>query len=381
LPSGRDEFPMWDVPRFRQRNLEIIVLADTPEDARGGVLCDRSGAVRALFAAFDWPGPNREESTEAYGISTAVFSDLVDSLQQRPCELLQVPSLDVEVASVDIATLARGAAGSLPRPWLQAVGRKCGRQGQVARAMRVHRILPTGASDGSLRPGDVLLSIAGCTISSALDIDVALLAQLNVAKPPTQNGVRKRPASNGNIAASAGQQSAFQVMVKVFRDGEELAMGIAPALLGSEDDSRLVIWAGLVLRRTPRCILERCDQTVAHLADDVFVQNLLSGSPAEARGIAPHCFLLELHGQPISGLDDVMAALRRQQEISHSSASSGVNSQQVSTDQGRSWARIRVLDLHGQEHICALQGDSLFFPTLDLHRVEGGRWRCVQTGC
>jgi len=170
-------------------------------------------------------------------------------------------------------------------------------------------------------------------------------------------------------------------MVKVFRDGEELAMGIAPALLGSEDDSRLVIWAGLVLRRTPRCILERCDQTVAHLADDVFVQNLLSGSPAEARGIAPHCFLLELHGQPISGLDDVMAALRTQQEISHSSASSGVNSQQVSTDQGRSWARIRVLDLHGQEHICALQGDSLFFPTLDLHRVEGGRWRCVQTGC
>lgn len=53
LPSGKDEFPPWLVPRFRERNLEIAVLADTPEDARGGVLCDASGQVRALYAAFD----------------------------------------------------------------------------------------------------------------------------------------------------------------------------------------------------------------------------------------------------------------------------------------------------------------------------------------
>jgi hypothetical protein len=71
LPSGRDEFPIWDIPRFRQRNLEIVVLADTPEDVKGGVLCDGDGSIRAFLAQFDWQGTHRDES-EPFGIPTHV---------------------------------------------------------------------------------------------------------------------------------------------------------------------------------------------------------------------------------------------------------------------------------------------------------------------
>ncbi|CAE8715703.1 unnamed protein product, partial [Polarella glacialis] len=155
LPSGKDEFPAWTVPRFRERNLEIVVLADTPEDARGGVLCDASGQVRAFFGQFDWQGArHREETTEAFGIPANVFSPLIEALRKTPTIQPEVPSLDIEVAAVDVATLTRGAAGSLPRDWLQAVLRRCGQQGQVARAMRVSRVLATGASEAKLKAGD-----------------------------------------------------------------------------------------------------------------------------------------------------------------------------------------------------------------------------------
>eukprot|EP00913_Durusdinium_trenchii_P018631 g17509.t1 len=73
-----------------------------------------------------------------------------------------------------------------------------------------------------------------------------------------------------------------------------------------KDDAELVIWAGLVLRRTPRCILERCGESVAPRAGGVFVQSLLAGSPAETQSLHPHCFLMELNGKAVRSLSDVL---------------------------------------------------------------------------
>eukprot|EP00913_Durusdinium_trenchii_P018630 g17508.t1 len=120
LPSGKDEFPPWTVPRFRERNLEIAVLSDTPEDARGGVLCDARGAVRALFASFDFQTSRRDcqqDTTENFGIPANVFLPLLEAMKKTSSP--EVRSLDMEVAAVDLATLAR-SAGKLPKKWMQA---------------------------------------------------------------------------------------------------------------------------------------------------------------------------------------------------------------------------------------------------------------------
>eukprot|EP00933_Yihiella_yeosuensis_P014079 TRINITY_DN12758_c0_g3_i1.p1 TRINITY_DN12758_c0_g3~~TRINITY_DN12758_c0_g3_i1.p1 ORF type:complete len:686 (+),score=123.77 TRINITY_DN12758_c0_g3_i1:291-2060(+) len=390
LPSGKDEFPTWTVPRFRERNLEIVVLADTPEDARGGVLCDASGQIRGFFGQFDWQGPRKEETTEAFGIPANVFAPLLEAVKKNPEVKPQVRSLDLDVSAVDVSTLARGAAGKLPKKWMEAVFRRCGQQGQVARAIRVGRVLSTGASEGYLRPGDVLLSVGSRTIACALDVEEALWsdsgnsASSRGAKP---SGSRDRSKSAGGRGKSEGgrsrsprgrgmqkdgsggssSSSASTVTIRVFRDGAEVDVEVKPSVLSSEDDQELLIWAGLVLRRTPRCILERCGESVAPLAGGVFIQTILGGSPADTCHIHPHCFLMEMDGHPIRDLADVVKY----------TPVDGQQSDQKPSRHGP-WIRIQLLDMNGQEHVKAIQRDTLFHPTLHLRSSPTGRWTCHQ---
>jgi len=345
LPSGRDEFPIWDIPRFRQRNLEIVVLADTPEDVKGGVLCDNDGSIRALLAQFDWQGTHRDES-EPFGIPTHVFSHLVDMMRTNPGVIPVIPSLDIEVSAVDVAKLVQGA-GKLPPHWLKTVGQRCSTQGQVARALRVNRIMPTGASDKNLKAGDVLLTIAGKTIACGHDIESALTCE----RAP----LLKKPAGVHKGAPTLSPRE--PVSIKVFRDGSEVEVTVTPSMLGSEDDQRLVIWAGLLMRSTPRCILDRCSGNGNEKVAPVFIQAVVAGSPADSRGFCAFWFLMDIDGKPISSLDDVMSVV-------------------VPMQSERRWVRLRQLDLHGQEHLVALQCDPVFFPILDLSRLDGC-WQCV----
>ncbi|CAE8631252.1 unnamed protein product, partial [Polarella glacialis] len=140
------------------------------------------------------------------------------------------------------------------------------------------------------------------------------------------------------------------------------------------DDDELVIWAGLVLRRTPRCILERCGESVAPRAGGVFVQTVVGGSPADTREIHPYCFLMEIDGHPIRQLSDVL-------QHGHISAAAPQAGEGSPSCQSRgAWVRLQLLDMNGQEHVRAIQHDPLFFPTLDLWRNGSGRWQCTQRG-
>eukprot|EP00435_Cladocopium_sp_Y103_P042382 s1077_g11.t1 len=130
-----------------------------------------------------------------------------------------------------------------------------------------------------------------------------------------------------------------------------------------KDDAELVIWSGMVLRRTPRCILERCGESVAPRAGGVFVQCVLAGSPAETRSLHPHCFLMEMNGKPVNTLSDVLL---------------GGQSEKKGSEKRAPYARLLLLDMNGQEHVRAIQPDSLFFPTLHLHRNSLGQWSCTQ---
>jgi len=134
-----------------------------------------------------------------------------------------------------------------------------------------------------------------------------------------------------------------------------------------------MLWAGLVLRRTPRVMLERCGQAVAQVllsqpGRGVLVQHVLGGSPADTRELVAHCFLLEVDGQPVRELEDVLRAL----DGNRDAADAGVAGKELP----RRWVRLRFMDPHGQEHVRALQSDPLYFPTLELLRSGPGRWRC-----
>eukprot|EP00439_Symbiodinium_sp_Y106_P066398 s508_g10.t2 len=199
-----------------RRDADIVVLSDTPEDARGGVLCDSRGEVRALFASFDFQSARREaeETTDNFGIPASVFLPLLEGIKKNPNKEPEVRSLDIEVSAVDLATLARGSP-KLPKPWAEAVRKRCGQQGQVARAICVCRVLSTGVSNGLLLPGDVLLSVAGRTITQALDVEEALIPK------------KERPSSRK-------RERSEEVLITFLRDGKEATVAVKPSTLGSE---------------------------------------------------------------------------------------------------------------------------------------------------
>merc|ERR1712146_56374 len=132
-----------------------------------------------------------------------------------------------------------------------------------------------------------------------------------------------------------------------------------PSILGSADADTLVCWAGIVMRRTPRCALERCGEALAKKAGGVFAQAILGGSPADGREFMSHWFMVDIDGHRIQSLGDVLKVLEGMKE-----------DPQVSTEGGRRWVRVRLVDLDGREHVKAVQCDPLFWPTLELRRGE-----------
>jgi len=316
------------------------------------------------------------------------------AFSQEQHESLKIPSLDAEFNAMDVAALARGAEGKLPSAWLQHVGRHCDRQGQAARALRVHRVLPIGTSEGHLEPGDVVLSINNQPIACCFDVECALAPPLPMltgrkgrseakAKAKAKGKLKAKPIAR-KPAAAPGAVTEIQaqppgvVSIQVFRNGKEVTVAVEPTMLASQDEARLIMWAGLVLRSPPRCVFDRCGSTVVqHFRTHpggVFVQRILSGSPAEARELVSQCFLVEIDGVPVYDLQDVLVALGHATKAGQSSAVAPAG--QVSADVPRRWVRLRLMDLFGHEHARALQCDPLFFPTLDLQRMDSGSWQC-----
>lgn len=264
---------------------------------------------------------------------------------------------------MDVATLLRGAKGKLPQQWLQAVGRRSA--GQRARALRVTRIMPAGASDNKLKPGDVIVAINNHMVTSSLDVDQSLPLVCSGSTASKKGRVKKRPAASARTTAESAEalpeEAPSEIEVRIFRDGAEVVVPITPTHLGSEDHSSLLLWAGIVLRETPRCILERCGEAVAARASGIFAQAIMGGSPADNRDLISFWFMIELNDQPVKTMQDVL-------EVLESTMGNKMGE--------RYWMRLRALDLNGQEHVRAIQCDPLFFPTLFLHKDNDNQWTC-----
>merc|ERR1719502_1909590 len=55
------KFPRHWPPRWREKNLEALILVDEPANSTSGVLCDSTGAIHALYAVFQTQEQGAEE--------------------------------------------------------------------------------------------------------------------------------------------------------------------------------------------------------------------------------------------------------------------------------------------------------------------------------
>jgi len=256
-------FPKTDPPRYQASNVDVVVMADQG-GVPGGVLTDRSGCVRALWASYSFQRGKDQASVFA-GLPIVEVLDVLEALRagERPV----VRDLGVGVAS---RSLSDARSLGLPDSRVAARARVGGSRPGVLMVTR-----RTAGSPGSevLQEGDLILQAAGQTVYSMRDLQVA-----------AQSGA---------------------VVLEVLRDRQLVQLDVAAQELGSSETDRAVLWAGLLLQAPHRALAVQ--QGVE--PDGVYISLWWKGSPAARYRIRATHRILEVDGQPTPDLDSFLAAV------------------------------------------------------------------------
>jgi len=250
-------------PRFRDTNVELIMLEDTTPTV-GGVLADGKGRVRALWASFSLDEGGVAEELFA-GIPASSVRSVVEILREgRP---VRWRSLGVELAPLTLAAARnRGLSDEAARVLENHDPR--GR-----RVLSVLRVTAGSPSDGLLRAGDLLLSANGQPATTFQEVE----------------------------AASAAQA----VELKILREGREVELTVPTQLLGGDGTSRGLLWAGTLLQKPPPALAR--DHSLPR--DGVYVSRYWFGSPANRYGLRATSRIVQVNGKPTPDLDRFLEAV------------------------------------------------------------------------
>jgi S1-C subfamily serine protease len=251
-------------PRFRDTNVELVLLEDTTPTV-GGVLADGKGRVQALWASF---------SLEEGGLSDELFAGIPAFAIRQIVEVLRNGqpvrwrSLGVELGPLTLAAArSRGLSD-------EAVRILENHDPRGRRVLSVLRVTAGSPSDGLLRAGDLLLSANGNPVTTFREVESASAAE--------------------------------EVELKVLRAGRELQLTVPTELLAGDGTSRGILWAGTLLQKPPPALAR--DHSLSR--DGVYVSRYWFGSPANRYGLRATSRIVEVNGQPTPDLDRFLEAVK-----------------------------------------------------------------------
>lgn len=324
------EFPQSKA--WREKNLEAIVLTDAPEQATGGVLCDKIGQVTAIYALGRGVEDNQVMRYN-YCLPVYLLTPILESLQSGGTTIPAVPSLEVEFKHAELQRLRRLPARIRPpASWLK----KLAELGETA--LKVSSITTGGPCAGHLAEADLLVAVDGETVCSVRDIDEKL-----------QEAVSKAPKGAELI----------EVKLTLLRGGKERHVDAKVPLLGSDGARRVLCWHGLVLQEMPRSARE-----LGPVPQGVYISRQMLGSPAEADGIEGE-FLVAVDGKPTPTLDAILAMDEGQK------SKMGEQTRHL---------RVETVDPCGRHFVATLQPDPLFWGTFELAQDENGVFSFIEHG-
>jgi len=298
--------------RFRDLNLDTVRLAD-PSSLLGGVLTDKKGRVRALWASFLDPG---QDERRFRGLQTGILPPwLLSGGDPAPYCFS-----GVELGAVNLSdAIDRG----LPDADARAVVASAPDE---RRMLQVTRIMGGTPAADVLRGSDVIVRWDGPVHHG----------------PLTQMPDLER-ASLGLCAGEAAQ-------VTVLRDGQELTVSLTGVLLGGAGLDRAVSFAGLVLHDPHiEVALERQDAPKGP-----YLGWLWYGSPAYRHGLRPTRQLLAVNGTPTPDLATFLDLVR--------------------TFEDGEGVVLRTVNRQGREEVETLRMDLHYWPTFVLSRDAEGNW-------
>lgn len=248
-------------PRFRDTNIEAIWVEDAV-DSYGGVLVDRRGHVRALWASFlDQASGDRG----FYGLPLAFVMPVVAPLLRG--ELPEYRTLGIELAPISLAQARdRGLSDDRVRELLA-------RDPEGRRILEVQRVHGLSPARGLIRDTDLVVAIDGRPVTRPSEIEVL--------------------------------QQHEKLVFTVLRDDEELTIEVPTFVLPGHGVDRIVSWAGLVLH-------EPHDEVAAQQGTDahgVYIAWLWFGTPAARYGIRPTRRIVKVDDVDTPDLDSFLAAV------------------------------------------------------------------------
>ena len=255
-------FPLSRTLQFRDANLEVVSLVNSPSDF-DGVITGKDGRVRALWSSFATEGA-RDAVQINRGMPAAVVLEAVAAARDgKP-----LYSLEAEFEALSIAAARKLG---LPAGWVEKLETRNPTHRQV---LAVSRVAAGSGAAKVLQEGDLLLAINGVALNRFREVEEA-----------TQSP---------------------RVQVTVLRDGAEKVVDVETAALRGEDIDRLLLWAGAVLHAPHRAMT--IQRSIA--PEGVFVAYFAYGSPSTRYGLFAGRRIVEVDGRPTPDLDAFIAAVR-----------------------------------------------------------------------
>ena len=241
---------------FRDSNIEVATLVNPPEDVVG-VLADKSGRVRGLWASFA-----SDNGRELVQQSRGIAADLIAETLELGRQAAPVHSLEAEFVT---QTLAVAHGLGLSEAWMARIEKSAALKRQVLSVARL-----VGGSDAAqwLKPGDILLAIDGHPVTEFRDVE--------------------RAVATREI-----------VQATIWRTDGEHTLPIKTAALSGNDLDRVLLWEGATLQASHRAL--SVQRGIA--PSGVYVAYFSYGSPASRYGLIPGRRIVEVDGQPTPDLD------------------------------------------------------------------------------
>ena len=245
---------------YRAINIDAITVdTDLGEQCRSGVLVAQDGTVQALWLTY------LGEKDEYYlGLPTLTMLPVVSEIRQGVMPNLRM--LPVEFRPV---TMSNARDRGVPEKWIH----------RVSEANMVHHqlFMVTGRTfeqeGDTLLNEDILLTLMGKLITNISELDVMY--------------------SHKTLAAI------------IVRDGQELSLELSTIAANDAETDYIVSFCGATLHRPHYAIRQR----VSKLFSEVYISDIICGSPAHGYGLEPTQFIIELNGNPVSDPKSFLTAI------------------------------------------------------------------------
>lgn len=248
--------PLSRTVQFRDANISVATLINPPDEVMG-VLADKAGRVRGLWASFATDN-GRELVQQTRGIPAELVAETLRIVRDHE----PLYSLEAELLP---QSLASARSLGLSSEWMQKIQQANPASRQVLAVTRL-----VGGSDAArvLQSGDLLLAIDGKVMTRFRDVELAA-------------------------------RSKTQVQVTVWRGAGVLTLPVKTAALSGADVDRLLVWAGAILQTPHRAI--SAQRGLA--PEGLYVAYYDFGSPATRYGLQPGRRIVEVDGQLTPDLD------------------------------------------------------------------------------